>query len=45
MKIRLTQPPEEIRVNDWHIAACWNNVKQMMEEAGAANSGKEGVDP
>ena len=45
MKICLTQPPEEIRVNDWHIAACWNNVKQMMEEAGAANSGKEGVDP
>ena len=33
MKICLEQPPEEVRVNDFHIAACWNNVKQMMEEA------------
>ena len=40
MKICLEQPPEEIRVNDQHIAACWNNVKQMMEEA--ENSGEEG---
>ena len=31
MKICLEQPPEEIRVNDSHIAACWNNVRQMME--------------
>ena len=33
MKICLEQPPEEVRVNDFHIAACWNNVKQMMEDA------------
>ncbi len=33
MKICLEQPPEEVRVNDSHIAACWNNVKRMMEEA------------
>ena len=33
MKICLEQQPEEVRVNDFHIAACWNNVKQMMEEA------------
>jgi len=33
MKICLEQPPEEVRVNDFHIAACWNNIKQMMEEA------------
>ena len=33
MKICLEQPPEEVRVNGFHIAACWNNVKQMMEEA------------
>ena len=33
MKICLEQPPEEVRVNDFHIAACWNNVRQMMEEA------------
>ena len=26
MKICLDQPPEEVRVNDAHIAACWNNV-------------------
>jgi len=32
MKICLDQPPEEVRVNDAHIAACWNNVKRMMEE-------------
>ena len=31
MEICLEQPPEEVRVNDFHIAACWNNVKQMME--------------
>ena len=31
MMICLEQPPEEVRVNDFHIAACWNNVKQMME--------------
>ena len=33
MKICLEQPPEEAVVNDSHIAACWNNVRQMMEEA------------
>ena len=33
MKICLEQPPEEVRVYDSHIAACWNNVKRMMEEA------------
>ena len=32
MKICLEQPPEEVRVNDFHIAACWNNVRQMMAE-------------
>jgi len=32
MKICLERPPEEVRVNDSHIAACWNNVKRMMEE-------------
>ncbi len=33
MKICLEQPPEEVWVNDQHIAACWNNVRQMMQEA------------
>ena len=32
MKICLEQPPEEVEVNDSHIAACWNNVRRMMEE-------------
>ena len=33
MKICLTEQPEEVWVNDCHIAACWGNVKQMLEEA------------
>ncbi len=32
MKICLEQQPEEIWVNDFHIAACWGNVKRMLEE-------------
>ena len=32
MKICLTQKPEEIPVDDRHYAACWLNVKKMMEE-------------
>ena len=38
MKVCLTQQPEEIRVNEFHIAACWNNVKRMMEEAKGGES-------
>ena len=38
MKICLEQPPEEVWVNDFHIAACWNNVKRMTDEA---KDGKE----
>ena len=33
MKICLTEPPEEVRVNDSHIASCWMNVKQVYDEA------------
>ncbi len=32
MKICLREHPEEIRVNENHIAACWANVLQMYEE-------------
>ena len=32
MKICLTQKPEELPVDDRHYAACWLNVKKMMEE-------------
>ena len=33
MKICLTEQPEEVRVNDSHIASCWMNVKQVYDEA------------
>lgn len=33
MKICLTEQPEEVRVNDSHIASCWTNVKQVYDEA------------
>ena len=33
MKIGLTDQPEEVRVNDSHIASCWMNVKQVYDEA------------
>ncbi|MBQ8162073.1 MAG: ABC transporter ATP-binding protein [Clostridia bacterium] len=40
MKICLTQQPEEVQVNDSHIAACWNNVRQMMEEENRGGASK-----
>jgi oligopeptide transport system ATP-binding protein len=33
MKICLHEQPEEIRINDDHLAACWMNVKQVYDEA------------
>ena len=33
MKICLNEQPEEVRVNDSHIASCWMNVKQVYDEA------------
>ena len=33
MKICLTEVPEEIRINDKHIASCWMNVKKVYDEA------------
>ena len=39
MKICLSEHPEEIRVNENHIAACWANVLQMYkEEQGGADA-------
>ena len=32
MKICLEEQPEEVWVNNSHIAACWGNVKRMLEE-------------
>ena len=32
MKVCLSQQPEEIRVNENHIAACWGNVRKMIED-------------
>ena len=37
MKICLKQQPEEIRVNENHIAACWNNYRRMAEEGGGSD--------
>ena len=33
MQVCLTERPEEIRINDEHIAACWMNVKRVYDEA------------
>ncbi len=39
MKICLSEHPEEVRVNENHIAACWANVLRMHEEEqGGANA-------
>ena len=35
MKICLTDVPEEMRVGETHLAACWMNVKKMYEEGNA----------
>lgn len=34
MKICLTDKPEELVINENHKAACWMNVKAMLEEGG-----------
>ena len=34
MKICLEQQPEELTINENHKAACWMNVKRMLEEEG-----------
>ncbi len=34
MKVCLTEVPEEIRLSDTHLASCWINVKDQMEEGG-----------
>lgn len=39
MKICLEQKPQEVSINETHQAACWMNIKKMMEEqAGGANA-------
>lgn len=35
MKICLSEVPEEIRVGEGHLAACWMNIKNMYEEGNA----------
>ncbi len=32
MKICLEEPPEEVFINDNHIASCWMNIKEAAEE-------------
>ena len=34
MKICLTQRCERMEINEDHAAACWRNVKEMMEKEG-----------
>ena len=34
MKICLTDPPEELVINENHKASCWMNVKEMLEKEG-----------
>ena len=34
MKICLEQQPEELTINENHKAACWMNVRRMLEEEG-----------
>ncbi|MDY3817184.1 MAG: ABC transporter ATP-binding protein [Candidatus Limiplasma sp.] len=41
MKICLEQLPEEVRVNDSHIASCWMNVKQVYDEAAKEGEANE----
>ena len=36
MKICLSEPPEELWINDNHKAACWLNVKEAFEKGEAA---------
>ena len=31
MKICLEEIPQEIRINQDHLAACWMNIKEMTE--------------
>ena len=39
MKICLEQKPQEVSISETHQAACWMNIKKMMEEqAGGANA-------
>ena len=41
MKVCLTEQPEEIRINEDHIASCWMNVKDL--EQGLAEGGQADV--
>jgi len=36
MKICLEQHPEEMSINENHKAACWMNVRRMLEEEGGS---------
>ena len=31
MKICLTQRPEEIKINDYHLSSCWMNIKKAVD--------------
>ncbi len=40
MKICLRERAERLQINDWHQAACWMNVKEMMENEKEGGDGQ-----
>ena len=42
MKICLTERCERMRLNEWHFAACWMNVKEGMENGTIVPEQKKG---
>lgn len=38
LKICLTKKPDEYRISDSHLAACWLNIKDLYEEGGNADN-------
>lgn len=41
MKICIEERPEEIDINDRHIASCWMNVKAVYDDAAKGGDGNE----
>ena len=39
LKICLEQVPDRLRINDYHQAACWLNVKDRIEEGSIVLTG------
>ena len=37
LKVCLTEKPQEFRISDSHLAACWMNIKELYEAGGSDN--------